>query len=152
MISQFPANKSSESNSVTKMSIATQVKPKEKHLHHHKDHNQHKHHLNAKHIQKTTKAIDTPTLVVANNNINSDNIKTEVMATHKTISRSSPPPEFWKKQNKLVDQIMITDVTANQMTITVRECKTVHGFFRDREMKSIAVSTDTDKPLPIRSK
>ena len=143
------ANKGSENNSVTKMSIATQVKHKEKHSHHHKDH---KNHSNAKHLQKTTKGNETPALVVANNNVITDNANMGVTPNHKTISRSSPPPEFWKKQNKLVDQIMITDVTANQMTITVRECKTVHGFFRDREMKSIAVSTDTDKPLSIRSK
>ncbi|RWS31556.1 chromobox protein 7-like isoform X7 [Leptotrombidium deliense] len=63
----------------------------------------------------------------------------------KTIRKSSPPPEFWKKQNKVADQILITDVTANDMTITVRECKTQHGFFKERAMtekKSIAVSTE----------
>ncbi|RWS14775.1 nucleolin-like protein [Dinothrombium tinctorium] len=68
-----------------------------------------------------------------------------LLASHqKTIRKSSPPPEFWKKQNKLVDQILITDVTANDMTITVRECKTQHGFFRERasEKKSIAVATE----------
>lgn len=54
-----------------------------------------------------------------------------------------PPPEFWQKQNRLVNQIMITDVTTNDMTITVRECRTPQGFFKERtEMKSIAVSTD----------
>lgn len=57
-----------------------------------------------------------------------------------------PPPEFWKQQNKLVNQIMITDVTTNDQTITIRECKTPQGFFREfkerTEMKSIAVSTD----------
>ena len=54
-----------------------------------------------------------------------------------------PPPEFWKQQNKLVNQIMITDVTTNDQTITIRECKTPRGFFKERtEMKSIAVSTD----------
>ena len=154
-------NKSSESvvpTAVTKMSTATQashVKPKEKHSHHH---NQHKHHSSAKHLQKSSKVSEPQALIAANNtnnNVNTTDSNTTPMTTHKTISRSSPPPEFWKKQNKLVDQIMITDVTANQMTITVRECKTVHGFFKDREMKSIAVSTDTDKPLqpkPIRTK
>lgn len=150
-------HKSSENNStVSKASIATQVKNKDKHSHHHN-----KHHSSAKHIQKTgLKASETPApaLIAATNTLNANNTNTQLglAANHKTISRSSPPPEFWKKQNKVVDQIMITDVTANQMTITVRECKTFQGFFRERvnstEMKSIAVSTDTPKPPTIRSK
>lgn len=54
-----------------------------------------------------------------------------------------PPPEFWKQQNKLVNQIMITDVKAHDQTITIRECKTPRGFFKERSyMKSIAVSTE----------
>lgn len=54
-----------------------------------------------------------------------------------------PPPEFWKQQNKLVNQIMITDVTTHDQTITIRECKTPRGFFKERnDMKSIAVSTE----------
>lgn len=66
----------------------------------------------------------------------------ELIASHqKTMRRSSPPPELWKRQNKLVDQILITDVTSNNMTITVRECKTIKGFFKERQ-KSIAVATD----------
>uniref|UniRef100_T1K537 Chromo domain-containing protein n=1 Tax=Tetranychus urticae TaxID=32264 RepID=T1K537_TETUR len=75
---------------------------------------------------------------------NSDHVSSE-----KTVRNCSPPPDFWKKQNKLVDQILITDVTANDMTITVRECKTLHGFFRERTKKSIAVATEpSDVPLP----
>ena len=89
------------------------------------------------------------------NNINStsNNISTiNSVSYQKPISRSSPPPEFWLNQNKLVDKIVITDVTANQMTITVKECKTFQGFFKERtEMKSIAVSTDTEKPLYVRN-
>jgi len=50
---------------------------------------------------------------------------------HKTMRRSSPPPEVWKKQTKLADQILITDVTSNNTTITVRECRTSQGFFKD---------------------
>ncbi len=177
----FSANKTSEN----KTSIATQVKQREKHSEFHKEHKHQsiQHSVsnqrlvsNAKPVQKTNKTSEIPALMTANINNNNDNIaniitsnnnnnnnnnnaNTTGMTDHqKTISRSSPPPEFWKKQNKLVDQIMITDVTANQMTITVRECKTFQGFFREREranateMKSIAVSTDTDKPLTIRSK
>lgn len=42
-------------------------------------------------------------------------------------------PEFWRKQNPVVDQILITDVTSNLVTVTVRECRTSRGFFRDRD-------------------
>ncbi|XP_054719345.1 chromobox protein homolog 8-like [Uloborus diversus] len=43
------------------------------------------------------------------------------------------PPEKWHRLNPVVDQILITDVTANLVTVTVRECWTDRGFFRDRE-------------------
>lgn len=36
------------------------------------------------------------------------------------------------KPNPVVDQVMITDVTSNLVTVTVLECWTSHGFFRDR--------------------
>uniref|UniRef100_A0A1E1XRU2 Chromo domain-containing protein n=1 Tax=Amblyomma sculptum TaxID=1581419 RepID=A0A1E1XRU2_AMBSC len=41
-------------------------------------------------------------------------------------------PDFWQKQSPVVDQVLITDVTANLVTVTVRECRTQAGFFRDR--------------------
>ncbi|EDO48308.1 predicted protein [Nematostella vectensis] len=46
------------------------------------------------------------------------------------------PPEtrdfrFWHKP--LIDQIVITDVTANFVTVTVKECCTDKGFFRERQ-------------------
>lgn len=47
-------------------------------------------------------------------------------------SELTPPSDYWHKQSPLVDQIFITDVTANLVTVTVRECKTRDGFFRDR--------------------
>jgi len=80
------------------------------------------------------------------------------LGTDKKLIRSYSPPEFWKKQNKLVDHILITDVTANDMTITVRECKTHQGFFKERsnttEKKSIAVATEmpTDKHISASAK
>mgnify|MGYP002717053124 FL=1 len=46
---------------------------------------------------------------------------------------------------------MVTDVTENDCTITVRECRTPQGFFKERtEMKSIAVST-TDSITSLKS-
>lgn len=55
----------------------------------------------------------------------------------------APSPEYWHKQNPVVDQIFITDVTANLVTVTVRECKTMNGFFRDRD----CTTNGTDKEL-----
>ncbi|XP_035214790.1 chromobox protein homolog 8-like [Stegodyphus dumicola] len=48
------------------------------------------------------------------------------------VVNADPPPEIWQKQNPVVDDILITDVTANLVTVTVRECWTSRGFFRDR--------------------
>ncbi|GFQ73692.1 chromobox protein homolog 6 [Trichonephila clavata] len=45
----------------------------------------------------------------------------------------TPPPEVWLKKNPVVDQILITDVTSKSLTITVLECQTSQGFFRERE-------------------
>ena len=44
----------------------------------------------------------------------------------------TPSLDYWHRKNPLVDQIFITDVTVNMMTVTIRECKTVSGFFRSR--------------------
>jgi hypothetical protein len=73
---------------------------------------------------------------------------TPVPIHQKTMRRSSPPPELWRRQTKVADQILITDVTSNNMTITVRECKTFRGFFKSHPVpqnivrKSISVATD----------
>ncbi|XP_076340180.1 uncharacterized protein LOC143240862 [Tachypleus tridentatus] len=56
-------------------------------------------------------------------------------------------PEFWRIQNNLVDQIFITDVTSNLVTVTVRESRTRLGFFRDRnnEEKNIELREENVK-------
>jgi hypothetical protein len=76
---------------------------------------------------------------------------------HKTMRRSSPPPEVWKKQTKMADKILITDVTSNNMTITVRECSTAHGFFKDvsplvRKTTNSSVAVTSDNKQPNRPK
>ncbi|XP_035234050.1 polycomb group protein Pc-like [Stegodyphus dumicola] len=60
-------------------------------------------------------------------------------ANGESISEVDPIPDtpalsddFWKKQNPLVDHVLITDVTTNLLTVTVRECDTSCGFFKDR--------------------
>lgn len=45
-------------------------------------------------------------------------------------STKSTPIESWRKP--LIDQIFITDVTSNFVTVTVKECLTDKGFFRQR--------------------
>ncbi|XP_037091705.1 chromobox protein homolog 7-like [Pollicipes pollicipes] len=53
-----------------------------------------------------------------------------------------PPAEFWRRVNPLMDRIVITDVTVDAGTVTIRECPTAEGFFRGAE-----TDADTD-PAP----
>ncbi|XP_067009127.1 polycomb group protein Pc isoform X1 [Anabrus simplex] len=46
---------------------------------------------------------------------------------------TSPSLEYWYNLNPVADNIFITDVTVNLQTVTIRECKTEKGFFRDRD-------------------
>lgn len=51
---------------------------------------------------------------------------------------TSPGSEYWLKRNPVADQVFITDVTVNsnkgtKVTVTIRECKTEKGFFKQRE-------------------
>ncbi|KAG8191757.1 hypothetical protein JTE90_008820 [Oedothorax gibbosus] len=45
--------------------------------------------------------------------------------------------DFWKKQAPAVDHVLITDVTTHRLTVTVRECDTSSGFFKDRPPGSL---------------
>ncbi|XP_054270010.1 polycomb group protein Pc isoform X2 [Macrosteles quadrilineatus] len=45
---------------------------------------------------------------------------------------TNPGPEYWRQRNPLADEIFITDITVNLDTVTIRECKTEKGFFRER--------------------
>jgi hypothetical protein len=54
----------------------------------------------------------------------------------------TPSLDYWHRKNPLVDQIFITDVTVNMMTVTIRECKTVSGFFRHRPNGAASSSAD----------
>lgn len=46
---------------------------------------------------------------------------------------SNPGAEYWHNRNPVADQVFITDVTVNLKTVTIRECKTEKGFFRNRD-------------------
>lgn len=47
-------------------------------------------------------------------------------------SETSPGSDYWLARNPVADQVFITDVTVNLKTVTIRECKTEKGFFKDR--------------------
>ena len=74
---------------------------------------------------------ETPKKLVNNNNIQSHNI---------TLSPKAAPPTLWLPSAQKTDQVFITDVTVNLETVTIRECKTERGFFKERDMKSDIVN------------
>ena len=39
------------------------------------------------------------------------------------------PPDFWKSKSKSANKIRLTDVTVNDLTVTMRESKSGSGFF-----------------------
>jgi chromobox protein 8 len=47
----------------------------------------------------------------------------------------NPSHEYWRQKNPVADQICITDVQVDLNMITIRECPTDKGFFREREIK-----------------
>ncbi|GFG40994.1 hypothetical protein Cfor_12590, partial [Coptotermes formosanus] len=47
---------------------------------------------------------------------------------------TSPSSDYWHARNPVADQVFITDVTVNLKTVTIRECKTEKGFFRNRDV------------------
>ncbi|XP_019864585.1 polycomb group protein Pc isoform X2 [Aethina tumida] len=64
------------------------------------------------------------------NGHNNNNVQT---ANPTTVT--SPSSEYWIARNPVADQVFITDVTVNLKTVTIRECKTEKGFFKERENK-----------------
>lgn len=68
-------------------------------------------------------ALNADAPIVANNNNGNKAIQT---------SPRSVPPTLWLPKARNTDQVFITDVTVNLETVTIRECKTERGFFRER--------------------
>lgn len=48
------------------------------------------------------------------------------------VSPRMASPRTWLPKAREIDQVLITEVTVNLQTVTIRECKTEHGFFRER--------------------
>lgn len=67
-----------------------------------------------------------------NNNNNVENERLHIVATDVL---SHPGGDYWRARNPVADQIFITDVTVNLQTVTIRECKTEKGFFKERDHK-----------------
>lgn len=75
--------------------------------------------------QKTTKDSSV--------NNNNNNLKNEQQVPN---SPRAAPPSLWLPRSHITEQVFITDVTVNLETVTIRECKTERGFFRERDLKS----------------
>lgn len=67
-----------------------------------------------------------------NNNVCPEKISRREMP----MSPRAVAPRLWLPKNRNTDQVFITDVTVNLQTVTIRECKTGEGFFREREMNA----------------
>ncbi|CAL1301380.1 unnamed protein product [Larinioides sclopetarius] len=74
-----------------------------------------------------------PTLLQPKNNNCNRSLFTANSPSCVVNGETPPPPEVWLKKNPVVDQILITDVTSKSLTITVLECSSSRGFFRERE-------------------
>lgn len=71
-----------------------------------------------------------------NNNNNTSSVKqTEIPKSEIYAPLTSPSTDYWHARNPVADQVFITDVTVNLKTVTIRECKTEKGFFRERDPK-----------------
>lgn len=71
-----------------------------------------------------------------NNNMNTGNLDEVDKPAPTLIPQllTSPSSDYWHARNPVADQVFITDVTVNLKTVTIRECKTEKGFFRNRDV------------------
>ncbi|KAF5307079.1 hypothetical protein FQR65_LT07138 [Abscondita terminalis] len=73
-------------------------------------------------------SVNTKQFLVNGHNNNNNNGAVSDIAPVLT----SPGSDYWLARNPVVDQVFITDVTVNLKTVTIRECKTEKGFFKER--------------------
>lgn len=56
----------------------------------------------------------------------------------KPVHHHQPSTRIWLPSKcKISDKVVITDVTVNLKTVTIRECKTEQGFFKERDLKNV---------------
>lgn len=86
---------------------------------------------NRDHDQIQNNRIDNST-----DNVNNSKIQNEFKQEKRVVpiptSPRPAPPRLWLPKCNLSDQIIITDVTVNKETVTIRECKMEAGFFQPR--------------------
>ncbi|XP_031631250.1 polycomb group protein Pc-like [Contarinia nasturtii] len=116
----------------TSTSIKNEVPTDSHHNHNHHNH----HHLGA---FKSINALAGDASVQSNrieNNSETVNSSKIANSDFKIVKRAPPiptsprpaPPRLWMPKTSLSDQVIITDVTVNKETVTIRECK--KGFFQ----------------------
>ncbi|XP_017015708.2 polycomb group protein Pc [Drosophila takahashii] len=81
---------------------------------------------------------EPPQVPAENNNIpkSCNNLAINQKQPLTPLSPRALPPRFWLPAKcNISNSVVITDVTVNLETVTIRECKTERGFFRERDMK-----------------
>ncbi|XP_065220620.1 polycomb group protein Pc-like [Planococcus citri] len=66
-----------------------------------------------------------------NNNAFTTDLNNQPPMVVKTIL-TNPGHEYWRMKNPVADKIFITDVTVDLNMVTIRECSTEKGFFKER--------------------
>lgn len=59
-----------------------------------------------------------------------ENAKKSTPVMFKTVL-TNPGHEYWRMKNPVADKVFITDVQVDLNTITIRECPTEKGFFKE---------------------
>lgn len=116
----------------TSTTIKNEVAIDSHHNHHHNNH----HHLGAfKSINAVSgdasvqnNRIENMNECVNNSKIANSDFKIVKRAPPIPTSPRPAPPRLWMPKTSLSDQVIITDVTVNKETVTIRECK--KGFFQ----------------------
>lgn len=70
---------------------------------------------------------------VAENSLGEEDIQPKTPPMLVSHVLTNPGPDYWRTRNPVANEIVITDVTVNLSTVTIRECKTEKGFFRERD-------------------
>ncbi|KAK6638129.1 hypothetical protein RUM44_008554 [Polyplax serrata] len=73
--------------------------------------------------------------VKSDDKLNNNNVDDEKLRIVTSDVLTHQGGDYWRNRNPVADQIFITDVTVNLQTVTIRECKTEKGFFKERDHK-----------------
>lgn len=91
--------------------------------------------LNKKHVTVNGHSNNNNTNKSSTNNNSNEHDNEHRNEVENNVSESvvtSPGSDYWISRNPVADQVFITDVTVNLKTVTIRECKTEKGFFKER--------------------